>query len=124
MKEAGFWLFTGPLHGDVVLHHESGFLVAEHLLRRHSISNTKLIGAWEGHLSCDFKRCLWVSIDGNFWFGGKTTVSSIEKSLTCQTSSRLGATLAVPAASPGSIHGWDGQTKFATLPRCKSILNC
>ena len=30
------------------------------------------IGAFEGHLSYDFKPRLWASLDGNFWFGGKT----------------------------------------------------
>jgi len=54
------------------------------------------IVASEGHLSYDFKPGLWTSLDGNFWFGGETTVQGIENPLSRQTNSRLGATVAVP----------------------------
>src|SRR5271155_6057991 len=54
------------------------------------------IGAFEGHLSYDFKPRLWVSLDGNFWFGGKTSVDGVSNPLTQQTNSRIGATVAVP----------------------------
>ena len=54
------------------------------------------IGALEGHLSYDFKPRLWISLDGNFWFGGKTSVDGVSNPLTQQTNSRIGATLAVP----------------------------
>ena len=54
------------------------------------------IGALEGHLSYDFKPRLWVSLDGNFWFGGKTSVDGVPNPLTQQTNSRIGATVAVP----------------------------
>jgi len=51
------------------------------------------IGSFEGHLSYDFNkpRC-WVSLDGNFWFGGTTSLNSIPNADTRQTSSRIGAT--------------------------------
>src|SRR5258707_347074 len=35
------------------------------------------IGSFEGHLSYDFKPRLWASVDGNFWFGGDTTLGGI-----------------------------------------------
>ncbi len=54
------------------------------------------IGAFEGHLSYDFKPRLWVSLDGNFWDGGTTTVAGVENSLTTQRNSRLGGTAAIP----------------------------
>ncbi len=54
------------------------------------------IGAIEGHLSRSFKPRLWASLDGNFWFGGKTSVDGVQDPLTRQTNSRIGATLAVP----------------------------
>ncbi len=54
------------------------------------------IGALEGHLSYDFKPRLWVSLDGNFWFGGQTSVNGVRNPLTQQTNSRIGATVAVP----------------------------
>ena len=52
----------------------------------------KPIGAFEGHLSYDFKPGYWVSLDGNFWAGGSTTVAGIENPLTKQFNSRIGGT--------------------------------
>ncbi len=61
------------------------------------------IGAFEGHLSHSFKPRLWVSLDGNFWFGGKTTVNGVQNPLTRQTNSRLGGTVAVPISKHQSL---------------------
>jgi hypothetical protein len=54
------------------------------------------IGALEGHLSYDFTRRLWASLDGNFWFGGTTTLNGVEQSLSTQRNSRIGGTVALP----------------------------
>jgi YVTN family beta-propeller protein len=54
------------------------------------------IGALEGHLSNDFKPRLWASLDGNFWFGGSTSVNGVQNPLTRESDSRLGGTVAVP----------------------------
>jgi hypothetical protein len=40
------------------------------------------IGAWEGHLSYDFSRRLWASLDRNFWLGGRTIVNGVPNPLT------------------------------------------
>jgi Putative MetA-pathway of phenol degradation len=61
------------------------------------------IGSFEGHLSYDFKPRLWASLDGNFWFGGKTTVSGIQNPLSEQTNSRLGGTFSVPITKHQSL---------------------
>jgi hypothetical protein len=61
------------------------------------------IGAWEGHLSYDFKRTLWASLDGNFWLGGRVTVDGVQNPLTQQANSRLGATVAIPIARHQSL---------------------
>jgi hypothetical protein len=62
------------------------------------------IGALEGHLSYDFKKQrLWASLDGNFWFGGATSVSGVENSLTYQTNSRIGGTVSVPISKHQSV---------------------
>jgi len=61
------------------------------------------IGAVEGHLSRSFKPRLWVSLDGNFWFGGKTTVNSVPNPFTQQTNSRLGGTVSVPISKHQSL---------------------
>ncbi len=62
------------------------------------------IGSFEGHLSYDFpkQRC-WASLDGNFWFGGTTALSGISNLATRQTSSRIGATVALPIGKHQTI---------------------
>ena len=55
------------------------------------------IGAFEGHLSRDFeKQRLWVSLDGNFWFGGTASLNGVQNPATKQTSSRIGSTASLP----------------------------
>lgn len=61
------------------------------------------IGAWEGHLSYDFKRGLWASLDGNFWLGGRASVDGVPNPLTQQANSRIGATVAVPIVKHQSL---------------------
>ena len=39
------------------------------------------VGSFEGHLSYNFKPRLWASLDGNYWFGGKTSLNGIETPL-------------------------------------------
>ncbi len=63
----------------------------------------KPIGSIEGHLSYDFKPRLWLSLDGNFWFGGVTSLSGIENLATRQTSSRIGVTASFPLTKHQSI---------------------
>ncbi len=63
----------------------------------------KPIGSFEGHLSYDFKPRLWVSLDGNFWFGGTTSINGVPNSQTRQTSSRIGATASFPFSKHQSI---------------------
>jgi len=62
------------------------------------------IGALEGHFSYDFpKRGCWASVDGNFWFGGITTLAGVENAATRQTSSRIGGTFAYPLTKHQSL---------------------
>lgn len=62
------------------------------------------IGSFEGHLSRDLgKYRLWASLDGNFWFGGTTTLNGIGQPDTRQISSRIGGTLSVPLSKHQSI---------------------
>ncbi|MGA8405726.1 MAG: transporter [Candidatus Acidiferrales bacterium] len=62
------------------------------------------IGSFEGHLSYDFPkyRC-WASLDGNFWFGGATSLNGTPNSATRQTSSRVGATASFPLSKHQAI---------------------
>ncbi len=50
------------------------------------------IGTFEGHLSYDWKLRTWVSLDGNFWFGGVSSLNGVAYPSTRQTSSRIGVT--------------------------------
>jgi hypothetical protein len=68
------------------------------------------IGSFEGHLSYYAGRIGglkglrgWVSLDGNFWWGGITAVNSIRNLDTKQTSSRIGATLSLPYTEHQSL---------------------
>jgi hypothetical protein len=61
------------------------------------------IGAFETHLSYDVKPRLWVSLDGNFWFGGKTSLNGVENPVTLQRSSRVGITGSMPLTKHHSL---------------------
>lgn len=61
------------------------------------------IGSFEGHLSYDFKPRLWVSLDGNFWFGGSTSLNGIPSPRTLQRNSRVGATASIPLTKHQSV---------------------
>jgi hypothetical protein len=60
------------------------------------VQTQKPIVAFEGHLSYDVKPRLWVSLDGNFWVGGRTSLNGVENPVTLQKSSRLGVTGSLP----------------------------
>ena len=63
----------------------------------------KPIMAFEGHLSYDVKPRLWVSLDGNFWSGGRTSLNGVENPATLQRNSRLGVTGSVPLSRHQSV---------------------
>ena len=50
------------------------------------------IGAVETHVSYDVRPLFWVSLDGNFWYGGRTSLNGVENPRTLQKSSRIGVT--------------------------------
>jgi hypothetical protein len=61
------------------------------------------VGAFEIHLSYDIKPRLWLSVDGNFWFGGKTSLNGVQNPVTEQRSSRVGATASIPISKHQSV---------------------
>jgi hypothetical protein len=61
------------------------------------------IMALEGHLSYDVRPRFWISLDGNFWYGGRTSLNGVENPATLQKNSRLGATGSVPLTRNQSI---------------------
>jgi hypothetical protein len=54
------------------------------------------VGSFEGHLSYDVKPRLWLSLDGNFWYGGTASLNGFANLATRQTSSRIGVTASLP----------------------------
>jgi Putative MetA-pathway of phenol degradation len=60
-------------------------------------------GSFEGHLSYDFKPRLWVSLDGNYWFGGVTTMNGVSNPGTEQRNSRVGLTASIPVSKHQSL---------------------
>lgn len=56
------------------------------------------IGSLEGHLSYNIKPRFWASLDGNYWFGGKTSIDGVQNPITNQSNSRIGATVSVPVS--------------------------
>jgi len=61
------------------------------------------VSSFEGHFSYDVRPRFWVSLDGNFWYGGRTTVSGVENSVSLQKNSRLGVTASVPVTKHQSL---------------------
>lgn len=61
------------------------------------------VGSFEGHLSYDVKPRFWISFDGNFWFGGKTSLNDVENPDTELRSSRIGVTASVPITRHQSL---------------------
>jgi hypothetical protein len=61
------------------------------------------IWALESHLSYDFRPRLWVSLDGNFWYGGRTSLNGVENPATLQKNSRVGVTASFPLTRHQSV---------------------
>lgn len=61
------------------------------------------IGAAELHVSYDVRPRFWVSLDGNFWYGGRTSLNGVENPKTLQKNSRIGITASLPLTRHGSL---------------------
>jgi hypothetical protein len=61
------------------------------------------VAVLETHLSYDVRPRLWVSLDGNFWRGGTTTLNGVENPATLQQNSRVGITAALPLTRHQSL---------------------
>ena len=61
------------------------------------------IGAIELHLSYDVRPRFWVSLDGNFWYGGRTSIDGVENPNTLQENSRIGITASFPLSRRQSL---------------------
>jgi len=65
----------------------------------------KPIGSVEAHVSYNIKRDprFWVSLDGNYWYGGRTSLNGVENLTTLQANSRIGATASIPISKRQSL---------------------
>lgn len=61
------------------------------------------IGATEAHLSHNVKPRLWFSFDGNFWFGGATSLNGVQNPTTRFKNSRIGGTVSLPITKHQSL---------------------
>ena len=61
------------------------------------------IGAVEAHLIYIARPGLWVSLDANFWYGGRTRLNGVENPDTLQESSRVGITASFPVTQHQSL---------------------
>jgi len=59
--------------------------------------------ATEMHVSYDVRLRLWVSLDGNFWYGGRTSLNGVENPKTLEKNSRLGVTASIPVTRHGAL---------------------
>ena len=88
-----FWLFTA----------NTNYLTGSEFSKRQNTLTEAPVGAIEMHLSYDVKPRLWASVDGNYWYGGETTVNNLGKIGTLQSNSRLGGTISVPLTKHQSV---------------------
>jgi hypothetical protein len=89
----GVWLFTA----------NNNYLTGSEFSSHQNILTEAPIGDLEMHLSYDVKPRLWASVDGNYWYGGETTVNNVLKIGTLQSNSRIGGTVSVPLTKHQSV---------------------
>jgi hypothetical protein len=61
------------------------------------------MGATELHLSYNIRPRFWISVDGNYWRGGETSLNGKVTPTTLQANSRIGTTASFPITSHQSI---------------------
>jgi hypothetical protein len=61
------------------------------------------MGSVEAHLSYDVKPRLWFSLDGNYWYGGETSLNGVVTPTSLQANSRIGGTAAIPISKHQSL---------------------
>lgn len=86
-QRLGNWLLDG--YGGVWLYTTNSAAFAAPVPRPQT---QQPIGSMEGHLSYDFGQRTWVSFDGNFWWGGITSLSGVTNLASKQVGSRIGGT--------------------------------
>jgi hypothetical protein len=91
----GHWLWDGYIAATFFTDNNEFFT--------HNVRSQKPVEAFETHLSYDFGRRAWVSLDANFWRGGDTSLNGVFNPATNQKSSRVGLTVSVPFTPHQSV---------------------
>jgi hypothetical protein len=73
------------------------------------------MGSVEAHLSYDVKPRLWFSLDGNYWYGGETSLNGVATPTTLQANSRIGGTAAIPISKHQSLKFSYSRGTYATF---------
>jgi hypothetical protein len=89
---SGVWLFTA---------NDDYFAANEDSVG--SVRKQSPIGSFEGHVSYDVNPRLWISLDINYWYGGRTTVNGERNLTSLQSNSRIGVTGAIPVSRHQSL---------------------
>jgi hypothetical protein len=82
----GIWLFTA----------NNNYLHGGEFSPTANTQTEAPLSSIEMHLSYDVKPRMWVSVAGNYWYGGKTSTNGIPTLGTLQSDSRIGATFSIP----------------------------
>ena len=90
---AGVWLFTD----------NTNYLTGSGFSKKQNTLTQSPIGSVELHLSYDVKPRLWASIDGNYWYGGGTSLNGVTKIGSLQANSRIGGTISIPFTKHQSV---------------------
>jgi hypothetical protein len=79
-----------------------------------SLRTQQPIAAGEAHLTYYVSRRFWASLDGNFWFGGRSTVNG-QRDSDLQRNSRAGFTVAIPLDQHQSIKASYSTGAYVTI---------
>jgi hypothetical protein len=60
------------------------------------------MGTFQGHLSYNIKRGMWVAVDATFYTGGQSSINNVAKD-DRQSNSRIGATFVIPVLKQNSL---------------------
>ncbi len=101
-RRVGHWIFDGYA-GVWFYTRNPEFFSRNAYVPNVQVQTQEPIGALEGHLSYDVRPRLWVSLDGNFWFGGRTSLNGVQNPVTLQRNSRLGVTGSIPLSRRHSV---------------------
>jgi hypothetical protein len=101
-RRSGHWIIDA--YGGAWLYTANPEFFSRNQYNRNISRQTQApVGALEAHLSYDVRPRFWASLDGNFWFGGKTRLNGVENPATELRSSRVGGTVSIPVSKHHSV---------------------